>query len=168
MKPHTGTSRRARLWVAGLVLVACGSALAITGGPAAAAPEAVNGFFRVQAETGADCASSVGVCLRGTVSGRIKGDFSFVATSVIATDATPTTAAIVTTGDAVLATDEGDILCTMTGTLQLSGDGPFVSLCVVTGGTGAWATASGYLRTSGTFTFAGGGAGTYDGNVVGP
>jgi hypothetical protein len=41
-----------------------------------------------------------------------------------------------------------------------------VGLCVVTGGTGAWATASGYLRTTGNFTFDGGGTGTYDGKVV--
>jgi hypothetical protein len=168
MKRHTRTFGRSRPWLAGLALAACGSVVALTGGPAGAAPESVNGFFRIQSETGAACDSPVGVCLAGDVSGRIKGAFSFAATSVLTTDDTPTTAAIVTTGDAAVATEEGDILCKLTGTLQLTGDGPFVSLCVITGGTGRWAGATGYLRTSGTFTFSAGGSGTYDGKVVGP
>lgn len=168
MKRHPRTLGRSRPWFAALALAACGSVLTLTGGPAAAAPEAVNGFFRIHAETGAACDSSVGVCLAGNVSGRIKGAFSFTATSVVATNDTPTTSAIVTTGDAVVATGEGDVLCKLTGTLQLAGDGPFVSLCVITGGTGRWAGASGYLRTSGVFTFGAGGTGTYDGKVVVP
>lgn len=167
MKRHTGALGRSRPWLATLVMATCGAVLALTGGPAAAVPEAVNGYFKVHSDTGASCHSSVGVCLSGNISGRIKGGFSFTATSVIPTNDTPTTSAIVTTGDAVVATGDGDIRCKMTGTLQLTGDGPFVSLCVVTGGTGKWATASGYLRTSGTFTFDDGGGGTYDGKVVG-
>lgn len=166
MKRQTGTSRRPRRRLAGLALATCGAVLAVTGGPVAAAPEAVNGFFSVQSETGAGCDSSLGVCLTGHISGRIKGAFSFTATSVVVTNDTPTTSAIVTTGDAVVATANGDIQCKMTGTLQLAGDGPFVSLCVVTGGTGKWANAGGYLRTSGVFTFAAGGGGSYDGKVV--
>jgi hypothetical protein len=43
-----------------------------------------------------------------------------------------------------------------------------VSLCVVTGGTGGWTGAEGYLRTTGTFTLGGGGSGSYDGKVVTP
>ena len=167
MKRHSETSGRSRPRLAALALVICAALLSGTGGPAAATPEAVNGFFKVYSETGAGCDSSVGVCLTGHISGRIKGGFSFTATSVIVTNDTPTTSAIVTTGDAVVATPDGDIHCKMTGTLQLIGDGPFVSLCVVTGGTGTWAGAGGYLRTSGTFTVAAGGGGTYDGKVVG-
>ncbi len=166
MKRQTGTLGRSRPWFAALALATCAAVLAVTGGPAAAAPEAVNGFFKVSSETGAGCDSSVGVCLTGHISGRIKGAFSFTATSVMVTNDTPTTSAIVTTGDAVVATPDGDIECKMTGTLQLTGDGPFVSLCIVTGGTGKWASAGGHLRTSGTFTFAAGGGGTYDGKVV--
>lgn len=167
MKRHTGTFGGPRPWFAALALATCAAVLAMTGGPAAATPEAVNGFFKVQSETGAGCDSSVGVCLVGHVSGRIKGAFSFTATSVIVTNDTPSTSAIVTTGDAVVATADGDIHCKMTGTLQLTGEGPFVSLCVVTGGTGRWTSAGGYLRTSGTFTFAAGGGGSYDGKVAG-
>ena len=167
MKRHTGTSGRPRPWLAALALFTCAAVLAVTGGPAAATPEAVNGFFKVQSETGAGCDSSVGVCLTGSISGRIKGAFSFTATSVIVTHDTPTTSAIVTTGDAVVSTADGDIQCKLTGTLQLTGDGPFVSLCVVTGGTGKWTSTGGYLRTSGTFTFAAGGGGSYDGKVAG-
>jgi hypothetical protein len=74
---------------------------------------------------------------------------------------------IATIGDALVETGEGDIACKLTGSLQVSGDGPFVSICVVTGGTGKWSGA-GYLRTSGTFVFDAGGTGTYDGKVVVP
>jgi len=168
MKRDDGHVRRSRRWVAGLALVACGSVVALSGGgPAAAAPEAVNGHFDLSSASGPDCDSPFGVCMTGTVSGRIKGAFSFTVTEVLATADTPTTGAIVTAGDATVDTGGGTILCKLTGTLQLNGDGPFVSLCVITGGTGAWVGASGYLRTSGTFTLSGGGTGSYDGKVVG-
>ena len=162
------TSTRMRRWMAGVALAACGSLVAVAGGAASAAPASVNGHFEVQTASGPDCASTVGVCLSGTVTGRIKGTFSVSATSVTATADTPTTAAVVVTGDAVVGTGEGDVLCKLAGTLQVTGDGPFVSLCVVTGGTGVWAGASGYLRTSGTLTVAEGGSGTYDGRVTVP
>ena len=127
----------------------------------------MNGHFVLQSSSGPECDSPVGVCMTGSVSGRIKGSFSFTARSVIATDDTPVTAAIVTTGDAMVETRSGDLFCKLTGTLQVTDDGPFVSLCVVTGGTGDWAGTTGYLRTSGTFTLAGGGSGSYDGKISG-
>jgi hypothetical protein len=168
MKRNHGHSRPARRWIAGLALVASGSVVAVTGGGSAAAtPEAVNGHFSLMSSSSPDCASPFGVCMTGTVSGRIKGSFSFTARSLIATDDTPTTGAIVTTGDATVETKSGTILCKLTGTLQVNDEGPFVSLCVVTGGTGGWAGVTGYLRTSGTFTLDGGGSGSYDGNIVG-
>lgn len=105
--------------------------------------------------------------MSGTVGGRIKGSFSFTARSVIATDDTPVTAAIVTIGDATVGTRSGALFCKLTGTLQVGEEGPFVSLCVVTGGTGGWTGATGYLRTSGTFTLAAGGSGSYDGKISG-
>lgn len=105
--------------------------------------------------------------MTGSVSGRINGSLSFTARSVIATEDTPATAAVVTTGDASVETKNGTVFCKLTGTLRVDDDGPFVSLCVVTGGTGAWAGTTGYLRTSGTFTLSGGGTGSYDGKVVG-
>ncbi len=167
MNIRTQLSRPWRRSLVAAALVACASLVALTPGAATAAPESVNGYFRVQSTTGPDCESAVGVCLSGNVSGRIKGAFSFAATSVVPTSDTPTTGVIVTTGDALVETRDGDISCKLTGTLQLTGDGPFVSLCVLTGGTGRWTGATGYLRTSGTFTFGEGGSGTYDGKVVG-
>jgi hypothetical protein len=159
---------RTRRRLAVVALGACAALLAVTGGsPAAAAPEAVNGHFDLASASGPECDSPFGVCMTGTVSGRIKGSFSFTVREVLATDDTPTTGAIVTAGDATVDTGAGTILCKLTGTLQLNGDGPFVSLCVITGGTGRWAGVTGYLRTSGTFTLDGGGSGSYDGKVVG-
>ena len=157
-----------RRWLVVITLAGCAGLFAVTGPAASAAPQAVNGFFRVQAATGPDCTSAVGVCLAGDVSGRIKGAFSFAATEIIATADTPATGVIATIGDAVVETADGDIACKLTGSLQITGDGPFVSICVVTGGTGTWTGATGYLRTSGTFVFAAGGTGTYDGKVVVP
>jgi hypothetical protein len=157
-----------RRWVVVTTLAACAGLFAVTGPAASAAPQAVNGFFRVQAATGPDCTSAVGVCLAGEVSGRIKGAFSFAATEIIATTDTPATGVLATIGDAVVETADGDIVCKLTGSLQITGDGPFVSICVVTGGTGKWTGATGYLRTSGSFVFAAGGTGTYDGKVLVP
>jgi hypothetical protein len=168
MKRRSGRSRPSRRSIIGLALVACGCFLALVGTPAGAAPEEVNGQFRLLSTSGPDCSSPVGVCMTGAVSGRIKGSFSFTVTSVLTTADTPATGALVTTGDAVVETREGRIDCKLTGTLRLDGEGPFVSLCVVTGGTGSWTGAEGYLRTSGTFTFDGGGSGSYDGKVVTP
>lgn len=160
-------TRRSRRWLTGLALAVCGAAVAITGAPASATPEAVNGHFTLRNSSGSGCESPVGVCMTGSVTGRIKGSFSFTATSVIATADTPTTGVIVTTGDAMVQTNRGTISCKLTGTLQVTDEGPFVSLCVITGGTDGWATATGYLRTSGTFSLASGGSGSYDGKVVG-
>lgn len=155
-----------RRWLAAAALATCLAALALAGPAASAAPQSVNGFFRVQAAGGPDCTSAVGVCLGGEVSGRIKGAFSFAASELIPTADTPTSGVIATIGDARVETGDGDIACKLTGSLQISGDGPFVSICIVTGGTGKWAGATGYLRTSGTFLFDAGGTGTYDGKVV--
>lgn len=159
---------RPRPWLAAAALALCGLAVAVTGPPASAAPQAVNGYFRVHLAGGPDCTSDVGVCLAGNVSGRIKGAFSFSASELIPTTDTPTTGVLVTIGDALVQTGEGDIACKLTGSLQLNGDGPFVSICTVSGGTGKWAGATGYLRTSGTFLLDAGGSGTYDGKVVVP
>lgn len=165
MKRRFEMSRSSRRWFIGLVLLAGGSVGALTV-PAGAAPERVNGHFSVQLATGSECSSPVGVCMAGSVSGRIMGAFSFTATSVTTADADGPV--VVTTGDATVDTADGTINCKLTGTLQLGGDGPFVSLCVVNGGTGGWAGATGYLRTSGTFLIAGGGEGSYEGKVVAP
>jgi hypothetical protein len=163
MKRRSVLARRSRRWIVGLALTAFGSTIALVGEPAVAAPQRVNGHFDLRTSSGPDCASPFGVCMTGSVSGRIKGTFSFTAMGLIPTSQADV---IVTTGDAVVDTGEGTILCALTGTLQLNDEGPFVGLCVVTGGTGAWATAGGYLRTTGTFTLGGGGTGTYDGKVV--
>ena len=157
-----------RRWIVAAAVAACLATLALTGPAASAAPQSVNGFFKVQAAGGPDCTSAVGVCLAGEVSGRIKGAFSFAASEVIATADTPATGVIATIGDAGVRTADGDIACKLTGSLQVGGDGPFVSICIVTGGTGKGAGATGYLRTSGTFVFGAGGTGTYDGKVVVP
>lgn len=151
-------------------LVASGVAWGFAGPSASADPEFVNGHFNLQVAPDRDCQSLPGgICLAGDVSGRIKGRFLFSPSEVLSTVETPATAVIVTTGDALVEHKDGTLSCKHTGALQTSaGDGPFVSLCVITGGTGAWDGASGYLRITGTFTLLGGGTGTYQGKVVLP
>lgn len=149
-----------------VVLMACGLLVAAAGVPASAAPDSVNGKFELANASGPDCSSSVGICMTGSVSGRIKGTFSFTATSLVPTLDTPTLGVIVTTGDATVDTRGGTIACKLTGTLQVTDEGPFVGLCVVTGGTGDWEGVTGYLRTTGTFTLGGGGTGSYDGRIA--
>ncbi len=163
MNRRSVLARPFRRWLIALALTVCGASVALVGGPAVAAPQRVNGHFDLQTSSGPDCASPFGVCMTGTVSGRIKGTFSFTAMSLLGTSEADV---IVTTGDAVVDTGEGTILCKLTGTLQLNDEGPFVGLCVVTGGTGDWTTASGFLRTTGNFALDAGGTGTYDGKVV--
>jgi hypothetical protein len=48
------------------------------------------------------------------------------------------------------------------------GDGELVGLCEITGLTGKWTGASGYLQSMGTFTLEAGGAERYFGKIVIP
>jgi hypothetical protein len=68
-------------------------------------------------------------------------------------------------GIVVIHTSKGDLYCTDAGTPQTTGSGPFSSVCVVTGGTGRFADATGCVHEVGTFV-AGRGTGEYQGQIV--
>jgi hypothetical protein len=141
--------------------------IAIGSTPAMARSTSVSGRLTSTAVTGASCTSVIQMCTAGVLTGRLKGQFAFTATSLIPTIDTPTTATVAYTGDAVIHTRNGRLFCKDTGALQTTGSGAFASLCVVTGGTGAFAGATGQLQLVGTFA---GGTGTarYQGSLTTP
>ncbi len=139
---------------------------ALFAGNAAADPSAtmVNGHVHDEVVEGPECESPVGFCTTGELTGGIQGHLDFTITSL-----TPVEPAGVLAFTAVstISTASGDIHCADSGsfnTAQGSG-GEGVHLCVVTGGTGQYAGASGYLQER--FTFMGTtGEGRYTGKIV--
>jgi hypothetical protein len=109
----------------------------------------------------AGCTSPVGICTAGTLTGGLKGSFEFTATSLVPTADTPSTSVLLYTGDIVVHTDGGDLLCKDAGAFESTGDGAVSSVCHITGGTGDFVGAQGQIQFVGTFTFAAGGNGDY-------
>jgi hypothetical protein len=109
--------------------------------------------------------------MSGSVDGRVHGSFTFVPADFNSSADSPTT--LLTTGTATVAAERGTFECKHAGAIEVGqdgpkADGPFVSLCIITGGTGKWAGATGYMRITGTFTLDEGGIGGYDGKLVLP
>lgn len=159
-----------RKWKARIAITALAVAAATVGsttGSASAVSDAVSGRFDTpEVVFGDDCpAAASKICAIGSAKGMLKGSFSFGVTSLIQTVDTPTTNAVVFTGDATLEMKNGSITCKSAGTVQTTGEGPLAGLCVVTAGTGEWAGATGYLQVTGTFTFGAGAAGEFRGLI---
>lgn len=158
-------------WVALSALLVSAGLVALASGPASAKPDSVNGRFDLNASTGPHCPPPLQICMSGRVNGKVNGTFNFQPATFESTAGLPTT--LVTTGTATVQSGTDTLRCEHAGALQIgndgpNADGPFVSLCIITDGTGKWAGAQGYLRITGTFTLAGGGAGSYDGTLVVP
>jgi hypothetical protein len=141
--------------------------IAVGSTQAMARSTSVSGRLTSTAVTGPTCTSVIQMCTAGFLTGRLKGQFAFTATSLIPTIDTPTTGTVAYTGDAVVRTRNGQLFCKDTGALQTTGSGAFASVCVVSGGTGAFAGATGHLQLVGTFA---GGTGTarYQGSLTTP
>ena len=124
----------------------------------------VRGTFTVHTTTGADCQSPVGLC--GTVEwrGDLRATSSFVATSSIDTVDSPITSVLVFTGDASVSTRGGTLLTKDAIVFRLTGSGDFAEVDTIVGGTGAFASASGAWRASGTFS-GNVGEGRYEGRI---
>ncbi|MDQ4134339.1 MAG: hypothetical protein M3179_14325 [Actinomycetota bacterium] len=148
-------------------------ALAGASAPASAKPEFVNGHFTLRPPAQSECPPNLplGICMSGTVDGRVHGSFTFVPGDFNSSADSPTT--LLTTGTAGVNAGGSTFECKHAGAIEIGrdgprADGPFVSLCVITGGTGKWAGAQGYMRITGTFTLDQGGIGSYDGKLVLP
>jgi hypothetical protein len=133
----------------------------------------VAGHYAEHAAAPTACPSPVGLCIEGEFSGSVRGAFAVTATSLAPTADTPMTAVVHFTGDGVIHArtggKQGDIHFKSAGAFHTVGTGEIVDLQSITGGTGAFAGASGALRASGTFDPAtGSGESEYSGTVCLP
>ena len=147
------------------VLAAAVAALA--GGRALAAQDAqqVHGHLMSQVLTGSACTSPIGLCTAGRLVGVINGDFVFTATRLEPSD---TPGVFFYTGQIVVQTNQGEVRCQDAGAFGVTGSGPVVDICTITGGTERWAGVTGHIRIHGTFTFAEGGNSKYEGEIIRP
>jgi hypothetical protein len=109
------------------------------------------------------CTSVTGVCSRFSIKGSIKGD------GVVFIDTFPTAEGL-SHAHTVIHTKRGDLMCSEIAIFDLIGDDHgFVDLCIVSGGTGTYAGATGYIQEVGTFDFASNvGGGHYHGKLLLP
>ncbi len=98
---------------------------------------------------GPGCGSPTGVCSSFTITGSINGS------GVVSVDTFPSAHGI-SQAHTVIHTRFGDLTCSESAIFDLTpeSDHAWVDLCVITGGTGRYAGASGYIQEVGTFDFA--------------
>lgn len=146
-----------------VVLVGLGAFFAGNAGADSTTME-VNGHVQDETVVGAGCQSPVGFCTVGQLTGGIQGQLDFTVTSL--TPVEPD-GVLAFTAVSTISTSTGDIHCVDSGSFNTApgSDGEGVHLCVITGGTGEFAGASGYLQER--FKFMGtAGEGRYTGKVV--
>jgi hypothetical protein len=98
----------------------------------------------------AGCLSTSGVCSRFTAKGDIKGD-GLVFIDTFPSDDSPSYSKAHT----VITTKKGQLMCHEAALFDLKGeDHAFVDECIIDGGTGKYAGATGYIQEVGTFDFA--------------
>jgi hypothetical protein len=159
---HGTVSARSLTATFGLAII-----LTVGGGTLAQAAESVELSGRMEGISnfsGPDCGSATGVCSRFTSSGSIIGD------GVVFVD-TPPSADGISKAHTVITTVDGDLTCSETAVFDLTpeSDHAFVDLCIIDGGTGRYAGATGYIQESGTFDFETNvGAASYVGRLILP
>lgn len=142
--------------------------LGLTTIPASATPvcQAIHGRVEIAAYE-PTCGSAIDLCAHAILHGTIKATSDFVGTSSVPTVDTATTGVVLLTGDNVFHTTDGDFFTKDAIVLNTAGEGEFTEIDTITGGTGEYEGASGYLIASGTFS-AGTGVGTYVGKICRP
>jgi hypothetical protein len=127
----------------------------------------VHGHLTSQSVTGPECTSPVGVCATGTLHGSLNGPFEFVASSIVSADQP---GVVFLKGVTVIHDQHGEMQCADSAAFNTTrgSDGELVGLCEITGLTGQWTGASGYLQSAGTFTLEAGGTEQYFGKIVLP
>lgn len=126
----------------------------------------VEGTVNAVVTSGSECSSPVSLCASGEFKGGIKGHFEFVAQSI---GPSGTASLTVVNSTSVVHTERGDLFfaSSAVGELTQGSDGEFTSLDLITGGTGRWAGASGYLQGRG-FVVGTTDAADYRGKIVLP
>ena len=157
------TSRNTRILTAFAALsLAAVAALVLAAGGAFAGATSVKGTVVDHVVTDGPCQAIL--CTRGAYAGKVKGDFDFQITALAPTDV-PGVQTFV--GSSTIHTRRGDLRCADSGSFNASpaSSGEGVHLCVITGGTGAYEGATGYLQER--FHFVGAeGRGEYEGEVM--
>lgn len=137
--------------------------------PVGATPNSrpMHGNLTSQVTSGPGCASPIGLCATGEVTGSLNGPFEFVAYRLIPADRPDV---FFMTGVSIIHDTHGDVRCEDSAALNTApgSDGELVGLCEIAGGTGKWQGASGYIQSAGTFSPVSGGAETYSGKIVLP
>ena len=127
----------------------------------------LKGKLTSQSFSGPTCSSPIGLCATGEMKGTFNGPFEFVAHTLVPADKP---GVMFMTGVSIIHDKAGDVQCDDSAALNTAAgsDGELVGLCEITGLTGSWAGASGYLQSFGTFDAVTGGAEQYVGKVVLP
>lgn len=101
------------------------------------------------------CDSATGVCSRFTATGSIKGEGTVFIDTFPAPYPTPQSRSLVSAAHTIIETRKGNLTCTELAIFDAPRpDHPFVDLCIITGGTGIYEGATGYIQEAGTFDFA--------------
>jgi hypothetical protein len=154
--------RGRRRYAASLALVTllAATAVAIIGASSATSKStAIHGrMLNIQNFGGPGCGSTTGVCSSFTATGSIKGEGK-VSIDTFPTDTFPgnevANGIAISRAHTVITTKKGNLTCNEEALFDLPGaDHAFVDLCLITGGTGIYAGATGYIQEVGTFDFA--------------
>jgi hypothetical protein len=137
-------------WSTGLFSFVAVAAIVIATG-SDAAPGSIPLRGKMRDITQISCGSATHVCSTFVATGDINGD------GLVSVDTFPNPAELgFSKAHTVIHTAKGDLRCGNEGALfDLTGaDHAFVDLCLITGGTGTYDGASGYIQEVGTFDFA--------------
>jgi hypothetical protein len=101
------------------------------------------------------CQSATGVCSTFTATGDIKGEGIVFIDTFPTPYPTPQSRNLVSAAHTVITTKKGTLTCSELAIFDAPRpDHPFVDQCIITGGTGIYEGATGYIQESGTFDFA--------------
>jgi hypothetical protein len=143
--------RRPRLYptasALGLVPVVIVAAVFFASG-SSAAPKSTPLHGKMRNIANFACTSATHVCSSFVATGDINGD------GVVSVDTFPSADGI-SKAHTVIQTGKGELRCNEAAIFDLAGsDHAFVDLCIISGGTGSYAGATGYIQEVGTFDFA--------------
>ena len=117
--------------------------------------------------------SPISLCTQGTFSGVLSGNYISIASTLNPTADTPVTSVLLYTADTTLqahvGNHEGVLMIKNAGAFHVAGAGEATEISSITGGTGAFAGASGVFFVTGTADLTTGvGQAVYDGQICLP